>query len=129
MTPDDEGEFVLLVSTDYDFHSDRGLRRSTLEELNSLLSSLKRWMPNDFSVVFFFEAGRFKALIAYMDGSHSGATTEFPFAFDANLRRNLRGVDWETMRVEAIQGLQKNDEIIHGHRLYEDGILIRDARP
>jgi hypothetical protein len=126
LIPDHEGDLFLMLSREKGVPKDRGLRRTTIEELEKLHGNMSRWIPNDFDFFLGFGHGEFRAELIFDGGPISKATMEFPFPFDVRLRANLGSVDWDDLRTSAITGLERNDRIIEERGLHKNGVLITE---
>jgi hypothetical protein len=109
--PDEDGELNLLLSREWKCNTPRGLRRTTLEELEKLHERLSRAIPDDFDFWLCFENGKVSAELIYEDGIQNCMGMPLPVPLDTSVHANLRKLDWDGLRLDAINGNQLHDQI------------------
>lgn len=109
--PDEQGVRCLTIDREWVLDPSIGLRRRTVDELETLHDRICRAIPDDFDFFLKFEDGDVIDTLEYADGPHAGYGSGFPVALDRNLIKGLREYNWDDFRVEVFAGTQFQDNL------------------
>lgn len=114
MLPDEEGSKLLTLTRDGIDEPVEGLRRLTLEELETLHGKVCRTIPDDFEFCLYFEDGKIEVTVEFHDGMMAAAGRGFPVPRGNRFLENLKGFDWNSLRREFVSMTQSLDDEASG---------------
>ena len=104
----------LEIGRDWSLESHLSLAPRTAEALTTLHERLTRAIPDDFNFFITFEDGEIFGELEFQNGMMAAAGRELPARPDRNFIENIRNLDWDELRSDAMSMTESLERSVSG---------------